>query len=102
MTNSNISWLTAESIPSLWGVSIFDVTDDNDKKDFESWKEHWNAYRNLTGLEYEPPETQVSVLKFCMAVSTLKVINNFDLNAAQKKHPDGILKALTSYIRRLS
>jgi hypothetical protein len=65
---------------------------------FLSWKQQWNDYHSLSGLDGEPAVKQVQVQRMCFARSTISIVNNLGLTDEQKVDQDLIVTALRGYI----
>ena len=65
---------------------------------FSSWKEEWNAYSAVSGLEKEEPDTQYNVLRLAFSRETALVVSNLGLPEQNKKEVKSIIKALTEHV----
>ena len=88
-------WMTA--IPTK--PSPLDLTMDRGES-FKLWKRRWESFFRLSYLDAQPPMMQYDVLMSCLADDTLKVVDNFDLAASDKKHDlTTIINALERYAK---
>ena len=69
--------------------------------DFLAWKEQWEAYRTLSGLNGEVAATQVQALKLCFSRETLTVVNNLGLTAVQAASQEQTITALQQHVEGL-
>ena len=65
---------------------------------FSSWKEEWNAYSAVSGLEKEEPDTQYNVLRLAFSRETALVVSNLGLPEQNEKEVKSIIKALTEHV----
>ena len=64
---------------------------------FRAWKVRWDDYALLAGLSAQPPPVRMAVLRSCLSDEAIRVVNNFDLPAAQRNDMAAVLKRLEEY-----
>ena len=65
---------------------------------FTSWKEEWNAYSAVSGLEKEEPGIQYNVLRLAFSGETALIVSSLGLPKENKNNVKTIIKALTGHV----
>ena len=73
-----------------------DLTTDRGES-FHVWREYWEDYTLLVGLQDAAQNIQLAALKNCMTPETRRVLRNLDLTDEQRKDPAAVLDALKHF-----
>ena len=64
---------------------------------FRIWKERWEDYALLSGIESVEPRRQMAALRACLSDDTLRVVRNLQLSDEQRNDTTTIIKELETY-----
>ena len=64
---------------------------------FHVWKESWEGYVLLTGLNNAQPEIQLAALKNVMTPDSRRILRNLELTPQQRADPSAVLTAIEKF-----
>lgn len=92
---------TVRSAPVPWSGRIrapdsLDLSRDRGER-FQVWKESWDDYVLLTGLDHAAPNIQLAALKNVMTAESRRVLRNLDITESDRTDPDAVLAAIERF-----
>ena len=67
--------------------------------DFQAWKQQWQAYFSLSGLDKQPETKQAQALTLCFSRETVSIVDNLGLSVAQRGSVANTIAAIERYVK---